>query len=303
MMAATALRKRPVRLPAAQAVARPVAPPAARREAHRVAGSHAARPPARHARLGRPVATARAPAAAPWVCASDAMSGARKRLMRAICAVWIVTLGACLVAGCGSLLGIGDLPGLDGSAGDGAAAAESGLLADGNKPGDGNVSGTGVDTGSDTGAADGDTGTALDATSPGDASSDAPNAAFDSGTPSDATVIPDGASGPEPIGVAAGLASACLVQSGGVVECWGDNAYGELGTGTSTGPQTCPNGPCSTTPVSVTAVTQATGVAAGDGFACALVSGGPSSAGAITAAASSEAARRQARPRPWRCPA
>jgi hypothetical protein len=47
----------------------------------------------------------------------------------------------------------------------------------------------------------------------------------------------------------------CAVLNSGGVECWGDNSAGELGDGTTTGPDQC-NGslPCSTTPVPVVGV-------------------------------------------------
>ena len=51
-----------------------------------------------------------------------------------------------------------------------------------------------------------------------------------------------------------------LLSSGGV-DCWGDNQLGELGNGTSSGPDSCPGTgfaePCSTTPVSVVGVSAA----------------------------------------------
>jgi alpha-tubulin suppressor-like RCC1 family protein len=58
---------------------------------------------------------------------------------------------------------------------------------------------------------------------------------------------------------------ACALLSGGSIECWGDNEYGQLGDGTTNG---------SATPVAVSGVAGATAVAAGDYFACALSSGG-----------------------------
>ena len=90
--------------------------------------------------------------------------------------------------------------------------------------------------------------------------------------------------------ISVGGVSACAL-SAGTVQCWGDNYYGELGIGTPSGPDTCPEegvlavppgaalgGPCSTTPVAVTGLTGATAISAGgsvnDPFACALVSGG-----------------------------
>jgi len=52
----------------------------------------------------------------------------------------------------------------------------------------------------------------------------------------------------------------CALLSGGGVQCWGYNGYGELGNGTTT------NSPL---PVSVSGIASATGIAAGDYHACA----------------------------------
>jgi alpha-tubulin suppressor-like RCC1 family protein len=73
-----------------------------------------------------------------------------------------------------------------------------------------------------------------------------------------------------------GAATACALLSGGTVECWGDNIYGELGDGSSTGPETCPgyDPPCSTTPVAVSGLSGVTAVSVGGDSVCALLSGG-----------------------------
>jgi alpha-tubulin suppressor-like RCC1 family protein len=59
--------------------------------------------------------------------------------------------------------------------------------------------------------------------------------------------------------------STCALLSGGTVECWGDNAYGELGNGTTT---------ASATPVAVSGLTGVTAIATGFSSTCALLSGG-----------------------------
>jgi alpha-tubulin suppressor-like RCC1 family protein len=80
--------------------------------------------------------------------------------------------------------------------------------------------------------------------------------------------------------ITAGHGHTCALFSGGTVECWGDNAYGELGNGSCTGPQQCANTDgayaCSTTPVVVPGLSGVTAIAAGDEgtHTCALLSGG-----------------------------
>ncbi len=65
-------------------------------------------------------------------------------------------------------------------------------------------------------------------------------------------------------GIAAGSLSSCALLANGTVQCWGYNAYGQLGNGTTTD---------STTPVIVTGLSGATSVSAGN-TSCALLSNG-----------------------------
>ena len=75
--------------------------------------------------------------------------------------------------------------------------------------------------------------------------------------------------------VSAGTNFSCALSSIGSVDCWGDNYAGDLGDATSSGPDSCPNEACSTTPVQVSGIADATQVSAGsDSTACALLSGG-----------------------------
>jgi alpha-tubulin suppressor-like RCC1 family protein len=71
---------------------------------------------------------------------------------------------------------------------------------------------------------------------------------------------------------------ACGLLASGTVESWGDNAWGELGTGSATGPELCADGffhnPCSTTPVPVSGLSGVTAIAAGGENACALLGSG-----------------------------
>jgi alpha-tubulin suppressor-like RCC1 family protein len=70
----------------------------------------------------------------------------------------------------------------------------------------------------------------------------------------------------------------CVLITGGGVKCWGVNSVGQLGNGTSTGPENCPSYydvACSTSPVDVGGLT--TGAAAtsvGGGHACAVTTEG-----------------------------
>jgi len=79
--------------------------------------------------------------------------------------------------------------------------------------------------------------------------------------------------------IAAGVTHTCALLSGGTVECWGSNDYGELGTTLST---SCNGGvdTCSPTPTPVPGLSNVTAIAVGgDGIQdadhiCALISGG-----------------------------
>jgi alpha-tubulin suppressor-like RCC1 family protein len=76
--------------------------------------------------------------------------------------------------------------------------------------------------------------------------------------------------------VAAGNQHTCALTSTGGVECWGYNGWGLLGQGTETGPQSCEEDPCSTTPVAVPlpeGVT-ATAIASGGYHVCVVTNAG-----------------------------
>jgi alpha-tubulin suppressor-like RCC1 family protein len=75
--------------------------------------------------------------------------------------------------------------------------------------------------------------------------------------------------------VSAGQGFTCALQGGGNVQCWGMNIDGQLGDGTSTGPQSCDGDACSTLPVAVDTLNDATAITCGGGsHCCALLSDG-----------------------------
>ncbi len=75
------------------------------------------------------------------------------------------------------------------------------------------------------------------------------------------------------IEISVGNYHACAVRSSGSVMCWGDNQYGQIGDGI-TSHSTCGGRECSTAPVAVTAVSEATGVSVGDWVSCARQAAG-----------------------------
>jgi alpha-tubulin suppressor-like RCC1 family protein len=68
------------------------------------------------------------------------------------------------------------------------------------------------------------------------------------------------------------------VLSNGTVDCWGDNTDGEAGTGSTTGPESCPSGSgtfnCADVATPVAGLSGAVAVSSGDGANCALLSSG-----------------------------
>jgi alpha-tubulin suppressor-like RCC1 family protein len=76
------------------------------------------------------------------------------------------------------------------------------------------------------------------------------------------------------IAISVGADSVCALRSGGTVQCWGDNTFGELGTGTHSGPYGCEGSTCPKTPVTVAGLTDAIAISVGTSAACAVLSGG-----------------------------
>lgn len=68
--------------------------------------------------------------------------------------------------------------------------------------------------------------------------------------------------------IAADYASVCALLAGGTVKCWGDNTYGQLGNDAAL------PGTAQATPTTVSGITGAVAITAGDGHACALLASG-----------------------------
>lgn len=100
----------------------------------------------------------------------------------------------------------------------------------------------------------------------GDGSTSGPEQCFDIGSCSTTPGVVSGVSGAT--AVATNGSEACAVLSSGAVECWGSNAFGELGNTTVA---TASGNPVSSVPIMVAGLTRATAVAAATNYACALL--------------------------------
>jgi alpha-tubulin suppressor-like RCC1 family protein len=65
----------------------------------------------------------------------------------------------------------------------------------------------------------------------------------------------------------------CAILTSSAVDCWGDNNYGQVGDGTSSGPDSCNGIPCSTAPDS-TGISATSIVTGGYGYCAVLTTGG-----------------------------
>lgn len=78
--------------------------------------------------------------------------------------------------------------------------------------------------------------------------------------------------------IATSAGQTCAVLTTGAVDCWGENDYGQLGDGSSAGPERCIVGTepylCSTIPVTVSTLIDATAITVGPDDTCALLSTG-----------------------------
>ena len=100
--------------------------------------------------------------------------------------------------------------------------------------------------------------------------------ALGTGSASQGSPTPVPVSGALALGaIAAGAYShACALTANGAAYCWGRNDQGELGIGTTTGPEFCQNTPCSTVPVAVAGGLTFTTLQVGTAHACALTTNG-----------------------------
>jgi alpha-tubulin suppressor-like RCC1 family protein len=73
---------------------------------------------------------------------------------------------------------------------------------------------------------------------------------------------------------ASGAAHSCALLMDHTVACWGSNFYGQLGLGSTTGPQTCEGFACSPVPVAVPGLTNVIAISLGDEHTCAVITDG-----------------------------
>jgi alpha-tubulin suppressor-like RCC1 family protein len=79
---------------------------------------------------------------------------------------------------------------------------------------------------------------------------------------------------------AGGWGHSCGLTTSGAAYCWGDNTFGQLGDGTTTGPQRCnpgvesTGGPCSTEPVAVSGGLTFAQISVGLAHVCGVTTGG-----------------------------
>lgn len=74
--------------------------------------------------------------------------------------------------------------------------------------------------------------------------------------------------------VTVGAWHSCASLNTGGVDCWGENTYGQLGNGTTTGADTCSGQPCTPYPVTVSGIETATTMGAGWWWSCSVLSSG-----------------------------
>jgi alpha-tubulin suppressor-like RCC1 family protein len=81
--------------------------------------------------------------------------------------------------------------------------------------------------------------------------------------------------------VSVGSSHRCGITAAGAAYCWGHNYYGQLGVGTTTGPETCPRSdlpneivPCSTVPVPVVGGMTFASVSAAETHTCGVTTAG-----------------------------
>jgi alpha-tubulin suppressor-like RCC1 family protein len=76
------------------------------------------------------------------------------------------------------------------------------------------------------------------------------------------------------VAVAAGIHFSLALLSNGTVWAWGEDQFGQLGTGSVLGPNACDGLPCSTTPVMISGLSNVNAIAAGGDHALALLGNG-----------------------------